>query len=315
MVEPTGNFSYDENFNSIGKRWSEIEGDGTKGYEPYYGDLGRLPEMVYALIREDETQPLEDHLRRGDRLLFLAGQVTTKRGYCKKIDLVHNFLLRGTKAVDGFLDRICANDVMNAWALTRVLIERCIWLGYILRKNKVEEFYEYSALEMKKLAYRAVSLDILDLESVEEFDEDMEDELGHTLGKPAPQWNQIGVNEMCREAFDKPLSDRIYNLYQLASMSTHPSMDDSGEYFIANQFARLGTYGTRRDANPRGEVLKLVAEVFAVLTNLAETPLIEAAKTLYHEDEIHLFMKQRVDPAKIGFWLKDSPPTQCGPTS
>ena len=168
---------------------------------------------------------------------------------------------------------------------------------------------------MKKWAYRAVSLDILDLDSVEEFDEDMEDELGHTLGKPPPQWNQIGVNEMCREAFDKLLSDRIYNLYQLASMSTHPSMDDSGEYFIADQFARLGTYGNRRDANPRGEVLKLVAEVFAVLTDLAETPLIEAAKTLYHEDEIHLFMKQRVDPAKIGFWLKDSPPTQCGPTS
>ena len=86
-----------------------------------------------------------------------------------------------------------------------MLIERCIWLGYILRKDKVEEFYEYSALEVKKWAYRAASLDIVDLESVEDFDEEMEDELGHTLGKPSPQWDQLGVKEMCMEAFDKPL--------------------------------------------------------------------------------------------------------------
>ena len=264
---------------------------------------------------DHEAKPLEDHLRRGDKLLFLAGQVTTKRGYCKKIDLVHNFLLRGTRAVDGFFDRICANDVMNAWTLARVLIERCIWLGYILRKDKVEEFYEYSAFEVKKWAYRAVSLDILDLESAEDFDEEMEDELGHTLGKPAPHWNQIGVNEMCREAFDKPLSDRIYNLYQLASMSTHPGMDDSGEYFIAVQYARLKTYGDRRDENPRGEVLKLVAEVFAVLTDLAETPLIEAAKTVYPEDEIHLFMRLRMEPPKSRSSWKDSPPAQDEATS
>ena len=310
MVEPTGNFSYDENFSSIGKRWSEIEGDGTKGHEPYYGDLGRLPEGVFALGMEDEAQPLDDHLRRADRLLYLAGQVTTERGYCRRVDLVHNFLLRGTRAVDGFLDRICANDVMNAWTLARVLIERCIWLGYILRKDKVEEFYEYSALEVKKWAYRAASLDIVDLESVEDFDEEMEDELGHTLGKPAPQWDQLGVKEMCMEAFDKPLSERIYNLYQLASMSTHPGMDDSGEYFIADQFARLETYGSRRDANPRGEILKLVAEVFALLLARAETPLIEEAKQIYDEDQIRLFMKLRIDPAKIRFGLKESPPAQ-----
>ena len=210
MVEPIESFSYDESFSYIGARWSEIERDGTKGHEPYYGNLGRLPEGVFALGMEDEAQPLEDHLRRADKLLLLAGQVTTDRGYCKKIDLVHNFLLRGTRAIDGFLDRIFANDVMNAWTLARVLIERCIWLGYILRKDKVEEFYEYSALEMKKWAYRAASLDIVDLESVEDFDEDMEDELGHTLRKPAPQWDQLSVKEMCREAFDKPLSERVY---------------------------------------------------------------------------------------------------------
>ncbi len=310
MAEPGESFSYDENFSSIGARWSEIEGDGTKGHEPYYGDLGRLPEGVFALGMWDEAQPLDDHLRRADRLLFLAGQLTTERGYCRRVDLVHNFLLRGTRAVDGFLDRICANDVMNAWTLARVLIERCIWLGYIIRKDKIEEFYEYSALEVKKWAYRAASLDIVDLESVEDFDEEMENELGHTLGKPALQWDQLGVKEMCSEAFDKPLSERIYNLYQLASMSTHPGMDDSEEYFMVAQFARLGVYGGIGDANPRGEILKLVAEVFALLLARAETPLIEAAKQVYDEDQIRIFMKLRLEPAKIRFLLKDPPPAQ-----
>ena len=42
MVEPNGSFSYDDNFNYIGERWSAIDLDGTKGYEPRYGELGRL---------------------------------------------------------------------------------------------------------------------------------------------------------------------------------------------------------------------------------------------------------------------------------
>ena len=37
MVEPNGSFSYDDNFNYIGERWSAIDLDGTKGYEPRYG--------------------------------------------------------------------------------------------------------------------------------------------------------------------------------------------------------------------------------------------------------------------------------------
>ena len=96
MVEPTGNFSYDDNFNYIGERWSVREGDGTKGYEPRYGELGRRPYCLFPMGLWDAAEPLEDQLRRADTLLFLAGQVTVDRGYCRKTDLVHSFLLRST---------------------------------------------------------------------------------------------------------------------------------------------------------------------------------------------------------------------------
>ena len=242
MVNNSEKFSFDENFNYIGERWTAIDRSGTKGYLPEYTDLGRLPRGVMAMGPTIWTaaQPLDDHLRRADRLLILAGRVTSELGYRRKTDLVHNFMLRGTRAVEGFLHFLSMGDVMNAWTVGRVLIERCIWLGYILRTGQVEEFYEYSALEVKEWAHRAASLGILDRESVEDWDEDMEDELGHRLGRPAPQWDQLGVKEMCRQAFDSPLSDRIYNLYQLTSMSTHPGMDDCGEYFMVAQVIDLG---------------------------------------------------------------------------
>ena len=232
MVEPNGSFSYANNFNYIGERWSSaIDQSGTKGYEPRYGELRRLPDCLFVMGLSDAAEPLEDQLRKADTLVFLAGQLASDWGYCRKTDLVHSFLLRSTGAVYAYLAFISNSDVMNAWTLARVLIERCIRLGYILKTDKVEEFYEYSAFEVKKWAYKAASLGILDRDSVEDFDEDMEDELGHRLGKPPPQWDKLGVEEMCKQAFDMPFSKRIYALYQLASMSTHPGMDDSGEYF------------------------------------------------------------------------------------
>ena len=111
----------------------------------------------------------------------------------------------------------------------------------------------------------------LELESVEDFDEEMEDELGHRLGKPAPQWNRLGVERMCKRAFDKPLSERLYKLYQLASMSTHPGMDDSGEYFMVAQVVDLGPSGGTGDLGPLKEMLEMSTEVFATLIDLAET--------------------------------------------
>ena len=304
MAKPTGNFSYDDNFNYIGERWSRIDGTGTKGYEPYYGELGRLPEDVFIYGIWDEAKPIEDLLRRADRLVFLAGQVTDEPRYCRRIDLLHNFLLRGTRAVESFVDLILAGDVMNAWALARVLIERCIWLGYILKADKVEEFYEYSALEMKKWAYKAASLGILDLEAVEDFDEEMEDELGHRLGKPLPQWDRIGIEEMCKRAFDKPTSDRIYNLYQLASMSTHPGMDDSGEYFRVASVIDLDRQVG--DPGPRKELLQMITEMFTILVTLTEPPLTQAAAQVYGEEYTNFFMELQIEPRKIHDMLRDT---------
>ena len=288
MAEPNGNFSYEHNFNYIGERWSQIELNGTKGYEPRHGQYGRRPYSLTVLGLWESAEPLEEQLRKAETLVFLAGEVGANIGYCKKTDLVHNFLLRSTGAIYAFLEFICDSDVMNAWTMARVLIERCIWLGYILRTDKVEEFYEYSALEVKKWAYKAASLGIVDRDSVEDFDEDMEDELGHTLGKPAPEWGKLGVEDMCKVAFETPFDKRIYSLYQLASMSTHPGMDDSGEYFKVA--AVIGNAGDRK---PKYEMIQMSSEIFGTLIALAEPALIEAATKAYGEERVSAIMQQK----------------------
>ena len=310
MVEPNGSFSYDNNFNYIGARWSEIELNGTKGYEPRYGQYGRRPYSLDVLGLWEAAEPLEDHLRKAETLVFLAGEVGANIGYCKKTDLVHNFLLRSTGAIYAFLEFVCDSDVMNAWTMARVLIERCIWLGYILKTDKVEEFYEYSAFEVKKWAYKAASLGIVDRDSVEDFDEDMEDELGHALGKPAPQWDKLGVEEMCKVAFDTPFNQRIYALYQLASMSTHPSMDDSGEYFKVA--AVINTDVGTGDQKPKYEMIQMSSEIFGTLIALAEPPVIEAATEAYGEERVSTIMQQkgRSDMIKLVWQALKSQPRE-----
>ena len=301
MVEPNESFSYNDNFNYIGVRWSKIDRTGTKGYEPRYGKYGRRPYSLTVMCLWDAAEPLEDQLRKAETLVFLAGQITADKGYSQKTDLVHNFLLRSTGALYAFLEFICDSDVMNAWTMARVLIERCIWLGYILKTDKVEEFYEYSAFEVKKWAYNAASLGILDRESVEDFDEDMEDELGHTLGKPPPQWERLGVEEMCKQAFDMPFSKRIYALYRLASMSTHPGMDDSGEYFKVAAVIGMGG-----DLGPTHEMLQMSAEIFGTLIALAEPPVIEAATESYGEERVTMIMQLKGRPDLINLVWKAS---------
>ena len=301
MVEPNGIFSYDDNFNRIRERWSAIDRDGTKGYEPIYGEFGRLPYSLFVMCLWDAAEPLEDPLIRADALIFLAARVSVDCGYCRKTDLVHNFLLRSRRAVHAFIEFICESDVMNAWTMARVLIERCIWLGYILKTDKVEEFYEYSAFEMKRWAYKAASLGILDHKSVEHFDDNMEYELGHTLGKPPPQWDKLGVEEMCKQAFDMPFSKRIYALYRLASMSTHPGMDDSGEYFKVA--AIIGEDAGRR---PSYEMLQMSAEIFGTLISLAERPVIEAATEAYGEERVSRIMQLKGSPAIVDLVWRQS---------
>ena len=300
MADAAGSFIYDENFNYIGERWTAIDQSGTKGYEPSYEGLFRLPDLgPMGSIVWDVAQPLNDHLRRADRLLILAGRVTSERGYDRRTDLVHNFLLRGTRAIEWFLQLLSAGDVMNAWAIARVLIERCIWLGYILKTGTVDEFYEYSALKMKKWAYEAASMGVLDRESVEDWDEEMEDELGHRLGRPAPLWDELGIKGMCRVAFDQPQSDRIYNLYQLASMSTHPGMDDCGEYFVVTQVVYRGPGGGTGDSGPLKEMIQISAGVFNTLVALAEGPLTEVAGKVFVEEAISIFLTLRTEPTEL----------------
>ena len=301
MVESNGNFSYEHNFNYIGERWSEIEQTGTKGYRTSYGNLGLRPYCLFEIGLWEAAEPLEDQLRQAHALVFLAGKVAADGSYCRKTDLVHNFLLRSTSALYAFLEFISNSDVMNAWTMARVLIERCIWLGYILKTDMVEEFYEYSAFEVKKWAYKAASMGILDPESVEDFDEYMEDELGHTLGKPPPQWDKLGVEKMCDQAFAMPLSKRIYALYRLASMSTHPGMDDSGEYFkVAAVIGKAG------DPRPSYEMLQMGAEVFGTLIALAEPPVIEAATEAYGEERVSRITQLKGIPALVDLVWRQS---------
>ena len=304
MVEPNGSFSYDNNFDYIGARWSQIDLDGTKGYEPRYGQYGRRPYSLTVIGLWEAAEPLEDQLRKAEALVFLAGEVATDIGYCKKTDVVHNFLLRSTGAIYAFLEFIVDSDVMNAWTMARVLIERCIWLGYILKTDKVEEFYEYSAFEVKKWAYKAASLGIVDRDSVEEFDEEMEDELGHTLGKPPPRWEKLGVEEMCKQAFDMPFSKRIYALYQLASMSTHPGIDDSGEYFKVA--AVINTSVGTGDRRPKYEMIQMSSEVFGTLIALAEPPVVKAATEAYGEERVSRIMQQKGRPELVNLVWRQS---------
>ena len=292
MMDHTGKFSYNRSFDYIGERWTTIDGDGTKGYMPDYSGLLRVPEgMMFMAPSSDALNSLDTYLRRADRLLYLAGRVTDELGYCQKIDLVHSFLLRATRAVEGSLHLLSVGDVMDAWAVARVLIERCIWMGYVLKKEKVEEYYAYSAVEVKEWAFKAAALGILDRETVEDFYEEMEDELGHHLGRLTPKWDKPTVEKMCKEAFDSPFSGRIYHLYRLASFSTHPGMDDSGEYFMVA--------AANGDSGPQEEMLQMVSEVFAKLLVLAEVPLTEAATGVLDAVGVRIFLTLRTEPGLL----------------
>ena len=289
MTDGTPSFSYEKNFDYIGERWAEIHLDESKGYDSPYDGLDRLPGGLRAIPLDYETlRVIQSHLIRADKLILLAQRVTRRQGFSRKIDIVHSFLIRGTKAFEEFTNLLANSDVANAWTLARVLIERYIWLGYILKTDKVEEFYEYSALEMKKWAYKAAALDIIDPDSVEEWDEEMEDELGHRLGRTVIQWDNPNVESMCDEAFGRTSGVHVYSIYRLASMSTHPGMDDCGEYFISAQVPT--STGRRIDSGPFNEMLQLGTEVLSGLIALAEIPITEEANRTIDKDRLRIFL-------------------------
>ena len=98
---------------------------------------------------------------------------------------------------------------------------------------------------------------------------------------------------MCKQAFDLPFSNRIYALYQLASMSTHPGMDDSGEYFKVAAVIGTGNRG------PSYEMIQISSEIFGTLIALAEPPVIEAATEAYGEERVSGIMQLKGMPALI----------------
>lgn len=298
MTNDTPSFSYEKNFDYFGERWAEIHLDESKGYFSPYDGVERLPKALRAFPLDLETYGvIHGYLIRADRLISLAQRVTQEEGFSRKIDIVHSFLIRGTRAFEAFAELLGNGDVGNAWAMARVLIERYIWLGYILKKEKIQEFYEYSALEMKRWASKAASLEIIDPDSVEDWDWEMEEELGHKLGRTEIQWDNPNVESMCNEAFGKPSGVRIYSLYRLASMSTHPGMDDCGEYFISAQVPTPS--GRRTDSGPLEEILKLGTEVFAGLITLSEAPITEQASMKVKEEGIRLFLDLKVKSSSI----------------
>lgn len=289
-------FSYEANFDYLGLRWEQIDLTGTKGDYRTYGELGRLPSCVFILpLFNSSLQSLDTDLRKSDRFSYLLGRIAYDKTPCRRLDLIQSFLIRATRAVEGALEFLYSGDVMNAWTMIRVLIERYIWMAYILRTDKAEEFYEFSALQMKKWAYRAACLGFVDPEAVEDYDDEMEDALGHRLGRPAPQWDQLTVERMCLTAFDRPLGDHIYRLYQLASMSTHPSMDDCGEYFRVASVMDMPS-GHIGDDKPLEEILQTISDVFARLISLAEAPVIDASTEVFEEDRVRMFLTLRHEP-------------------
>ena len=79
---PKDNFSYDDNFNYIGARWSQIDLDGTKGYEPRYGQYGRRPYSltVIGLETKDAVNNLLQMLVSGRELCSEMKQVMDEYG-------------------------------------------------------------------------------------------------------------------------------------------------------------------------------------------------------------------------------------------
>ena len=84
-------------------------------------------------------------------------------------------------------------------------------------------------------------------------------------------------------------------------MSTHPGMDDSGEYFKVA--AIIGEDAGRR---PSYEMLQMSAEIFGTLISLAERPVIEAATEAYGEERVSRIMQLKGSPAIVDLVWRQS---------
>ena len=186
------------------------------------------PEL--ASINPDLASSITQLLDEVAPLMSIAVRKSDEQTDYTEIKLIRDFLFRGTKALRSTLCLEAIGNYDDAWSTARVVVERAIYLAYLLKTGEAKEFFEYSALEMKKWAYQAVYLKLLPGELVGAFDNEMEEALEHRLGRPKPEWSNPTIERMCKESFGAEQGRRIYSLYRMASAHVHPARLGGDEY-------------------------------------------------------------------------------------
>ena len=207
-------------------------------------------------------------LKRASSLVSIASRKSDEQEDYTNTKLIRDFLIRGTKALRSTLCLVHIGNHEDAWATTRVIIERCIFLAYLSDKGMAKEFAEHQWHEMKKWAYRSVSLGQLPKDLVDEYDAHLEEALGHRLGRQERIWSDPNIEEMCKEAFGSEQGVRIYSLYRMASANVHPGRDGGDEYLAESMMANgVG--------DPREVPLQSALDALEALMDIAEPRLID----------------------------------------
>ena len=224
------------------------------------------PEL--ASVDADLASSIRQLLEEAAPLMSTAARRSDEQADYAEIKLIRDFLFRGTKALRSTLCLEVLENYQDAWATARVIVEHCVYLKYLLKTNSAKEFFEYTALQMKKWGYIAASNNLLSKESVSAYDKDMEEALGHPLGRPRPEWSNPNFVKMCEESFGKVYGPRIYRLYQLASAQVHPGVV-GGDRYLQEAVKALGV------PPPRWIALQAAIGAFEELMSISRPSLME----------------------------------------
>ena len=224
------------------------------------------PEL--ASVDADLASSITQLLEKAAPLMSIAARKSDEQTDYTEIKLIRDFLFRGTKALRSTLCLEAIGNRDDAWSTARVVVEGSICLAYLLKTGETKEFFEYRALEIKKWASQAVSLELLSGEFVSAYDNDMEEALGHRLGRPRPEWSNPNIEKMCEESFGKGEGSRIYSLYRMASARVHPGIGGSDEYLEKAMLA----HGV---PVPRGITLRAALDALEALIEISRPRLME----------------------------------------
>ena len=235
------------------------------------------PEM--AAVDAKLSPLMAEHLKRASTLISISSRLSDEQNeeeVYTDVMLVRDFLLRATMAVRSTLCLVSIGHEGYAWATARVIVERAIYLAYILKTGKTKEFMEWCWLERKKLAYEVSSQspDPRLLELAIDYDAVSEEVWGHKLRGPAQHenrsstWSNPGIKKMCMEAFDQGGSG-IYSRYRDMSARLHPGMDDGGDEYLAEAVTATLSVAGQRYPWP----LKAALDAFGALMDIAEPVL------------------------------------------